>query len=169
MADLAGLELNTARAASGMLIRRFTRTDQRDVLRLHRAAMADTGLCPGDGVYYDDDLPHLEEVYLRCGGEFLVGTIGTELIAMGGLRRIDDATAEMVRVRVAPHRQRRGHGAAIVTALEARAREMGFCALRCDTTTRQTAALSLYRGMGWRETARRRVGGIVIVYAEKDL
>jgi ribosomal protein S18 acetylase RimI-like enzyme len=153
----------------GLLIRRFTWQDRPDILRLHRVAMAATGLRPGDGVYYDDDLPHVEETYLRRGGEFLVGTIGSDVVAMGGLRRIDEATAEMVRVRVDPRRQRCGHGAAIVRALEARARLMGFRELRCDTTTGQAAALALYRGMGWRETARRAVGSIVIVYAEKPL
>ena len=48
---------------------------------------------------------------------------------MGGLRRVDDQTAEMCRMRVHPEFQRRGFGAQMVVALEERAIELGYVRL----------------------------------------
>jgi GNAT superfamily N-acetyltransferase len=152
-----------------MRIRRYAPDDQATVLALHRACLAQVGLRPGDGVYYDDDFARIEEIYLRGGGEFLVGECGGEIAAMGGLRRVDDVTAEMVRLRVRPDQQGRGYGAAIVAVLEERAAELGYRLLRADTTIKQTVALELYRSSGWRETNRAATGTTVTVYFERRL
>lgn len=72
-----------------LVIRRYRPADHDAVLALHREAMADVGLVPGDGVYYDQDFARMEEIYLRSGGEFLVGRRGGQTVAMGGLRRAD--------------------------------------------------------------------------------
>ena len=40
---------------------------------------------------------------------------------------------------------------------------------RCDTTSNQVAAIALYRRHGWLETGRRRIGGLTVVYFEKEL
>lgn len=127
------------------------------------------GLFPGDGVYYDDDFPRIQEIYLACGGDFLVGEVGGRVMAMGGLRPIDSHTAEVCRLRVHPEHQRRGHGAAMLTALEARAVDLGFHSLRGDTTMQQGAALSLYEQHGWKELSRERVGDLIVIYGEKRL
>jgi GNAT superfamily N-acetyltransferase len=176
-------------------MRRYRPADHAAVLRLHHVALAQVGLRPGDGVYYDHDFPSMETIYLTNGGEFVVGVLaggpepgyGTRdepadaadaeaagrwpgrLVTMGGLRRVDDDTAEMVRLRVHPDVQRRGYGAAMVLALEERARELGYRSLRGDTTDRQRAAISLYRRFGWRETRRKVICGIVNIYLEKSL
>ena len=190
---------------AALTIRRYRSADHADVLRLHHVALAQVGLRPGDGVYYDHDFPALERIYLGNGGEFVVGELpaapgtgtaagdatvaGTggrpggetpgstpadgrpprRLVTMGGLRRVDDDTAEMVRLRVHPDVQRRGSGAATVLALEERARELGYRSLRGDTTDRQGAAMALYRRFGWRETRRKVICGIVNIYLEKSL
>lgn len=181
-------------ASADLVIRRYERADHDKVIALHRTALATVGLRPGDGVYYDDDFDRMEEIYLRGDGEFLVGErpgAGGEIVAMGGLRapradtpahpcaeplllpsgvpRPAEPIAEMVRLRVHPRWQRRGYGLAVVTALEERARELGYRLLRGDTTDRQQPALALYRGCGWKETHRRLIGGIVNVYLEKPL
>lgn len=77
-------------------IRRYRWSDLDAVWSLHQMGLAQVGVVPGDGVYYDDDFPRITEVYLRAGGDFLVGEVpGAGLVAMGGLRRIDADTAEM--------------------------------------------------------------------------
>jgi GNAT superfamily N-acetyltransferase len=158
-----------------LVIRRYDAGDHEHVLALHHTALTEVGLRPGDGVYYDDDFPRLAEIYLDGGGEFLVAEPATVagaglcVIAMGALRRVDAETAEMVRLRVHPHVQRRGYGAAIVHALEERAVELGYRLLRGDTTALQWPALSLYRRFGWREVRREDVHGIVTIYGEKAL
>lgn len=169
-------------------IRRYHAADHGTVLALHREGLAQVGLRPGDGVYYDHDFFRMEDIYLRNDGEFLVGELGARIVAMGGLRRADlipggHARAfggyapgarklnavEMVRLRVLPAVQRRGYGAALVRALEERAAEYGYRVLRADTTELQAPALALYRKFGWRETRRETIGGIVNIYIEKPL
>ena len=169
-------------------LRRYHAADHGIVLALHREGLAQVGLRPGDGVYYDHDFFRMEDIYLRNDGEFLVGELDGDIVAMGGLRRADlvpggrarafggyapgtpalDA-AEMVRLRVRPAVQRRGYGSAVVQALEERAKEYGYRVLRGDTTELQAPALSLYRKFGWTETRRETIGGIVNIYIEKHL
>jgi GNAT superfamily N-acetyltransferase len=169
-------------------IRRYHAADHDTVLALHREGLAQVGLRPGDGVYYDHDFFRMEDIYLRNDGEFLVGELDDRIVAMGGLRRADlipggharafggyapgaptlDAV-EMVRLRVLPALQRRGYGAALVRALEQRAAEYGYRILRADTTELQAPALALYRKFGWTETRRESIGGIVNIYLEKPL
>ncbi|MFC0865302.1 GNAT family N-acetyltransferase [Sphaerimonospora cavernae] len=151
-------------------IRRYRWSDLDAVWALHQIGLAQVGLMPGDGVYYDDDFPRITEIYLADRGEFLVGeVIGSGIIAMGGLRRIDDETAEMCRLRVHPDHQRRGYGSQMAEALENRARRLGYSVLRGDTTLRQVAAVELYRKSGWRELHREIRGDTVVVYGEKQL
>lgn len=150
-------------------IRRYAPADHATVFALHQECLAQVGLRPGDGVYYDDDFGQVETVYLRGGGEFLVGEVDDEIVAMGGLRPVTGETAEMVRLRVRPDRQGRGYGAAMVTVLEERAAELGYGVLRADTTVKQPVAIELYRSSGWRELDRRVTGGTVTVYFEKRI
>jgi GNAT superfamily N-acetyltransferase len=154
---------------SALRIRRYASGDHASVFALHQECLAQVGLRPGDGVYYDDDFARVEEIYLRAGGEFLVGEVGGTVAAIGGLRRVNDGTAEMVRLRVRPDQQGRGYGAAIVTVLEERAMELGYQALLADTTVKQPVAMELYRSSNWQETNREVTGATVTVYFEKHL
>jgi ribosomal protein S18 acetylase RimI-like enzyme len=156
-------------SGGGFRIRRYRWSDLDAVASLHHICLAQVGLVPGDGVYYDDDFPRIHEIYLTAGGEFLVGEVGGRVVAMGGLRRIDERTAEMCRLRVHPEFQRRGFGGRVLRALERRAAELGYHAVRGDTTLNQQAAILLYQREGWREISREVVGGLVVVYGEKEL
>lgn len=153
-----------------MRLRRYRRSDLESVSALHRICLDQVGLAPGDGVYYEDDLPRIHEVYLAARGEFLVGEVpGGQVVAMGGLRRVDDQTAEMCRMRVHPDFQRRGFGDRVAAELEKRAIELGYAQLCGDTTLNQPAAIELYRKYGWREIRREERGGCIVIYGEKDL
>lgn len=150
-------------------IRRYRWSDLDTILALHRICLAEVGLVPGDGVYYDDDFPRIQEIYLSCGGEFLVGEVDSRVVAMGGLKPVDAGTAELCRLRVHPEFQRRGFGTTMLVALESRAVELGFHSVCGDTTLNQQAALCLYERQGWHETSRSNVGALVVVYLEKRL
>lgn len=156
-----------------LAIRRYRWTDLEAVWALHRICLAQVGLASGDGVYYDDDLPRIHEIYLADRGEFLVGEVmvgrAPRVVAMGGLRRVDAEVAEMCRLRVHPEFQRRGYGERMLRALEARAVDLGYRVVRGDTTLNQRAAMALYAKYGWRETRRENVGGLTVVYGEKSL
>ncbi|WP_327090453.1 GNAT family N-acetyltransferase [Nonomuraea sp. NBC_01738] len=150
-------------------IRRYRWSDLDTILALHRICLAEVGLVPGDGVYYDDDFPRIQEIYLACGGDFLIGEVDGRVVAMGGLKPVDPGTAELCRLRVHPEFQRRGYGRDMMEALEARAVELGFHGVRGDTTLNQESALALYESLGWREISRRQVGSLIVVFGEKRL
>ncbi len=150
-------------------IRRYRWSDLEAVCALNRIGLAQVGLAPGDGVYYDHDLPRIHEIYLNGHGEFLVGLVDGRVVAMGGLRRVTEHEAELCRMRVHPEYQRRGYGTRILLRLEERAVKLGYRRLVCDTTSNQIAAMALYRRHGWLETGRRRIGALTVVYFEKEL
>ncbi|WP_246053170.1 GNAT family N-acetyltransferase [Actinocorallia herbida] len=155
-----------------LTIRRYLAVDNPVVLSLHREGLARIGLRPGDGVYYENDLHDLEGIYLADGrgGDFLVGVDPDgDPVAMGGLRRVDPCTGEMVRLRVRHDLHRLGYGAAMLQALEHRALELGYTRLIGDTTELQGPALELYRTFGWVELRREMINGIVNIYGEKKL
>jgi ribosomal protein S18 acetylase RimI-like enzyme len=151
-------------------LRRYEDGDASSVWRLHDDGLRQMGVHAGDGPW-DDDLRSVAATYLADGGEFLVGVVAGEVVAMGALRRVSATVAEVKRMRVDARFQRRGLGRAVLRRLEARARELGYRRLRLDTTVRQVPAQRLYRGDGYIEVerARDRAGEAVIIFFEKRL
>ena len=84
-------------------------------------------------------------------GCFLVAYVDGQPSGCAALKRLDEETAEIKRVYVAP--QARGHGVArrLLTALEAAARELGYARARLDTGARQPDAVALFRSSGYEE------------------
>ena len=69
------------------------------MLALHRSAIV--GFTLGMSQQEDEaDLNAIERVYLRSGGEFLLGFLENRLIAMGGFERLSQTTAELRRMRM---------------------------------------------------------------------
>jgi ribosomal protein S18 acetylase RimI-like enzyme len=148
-------------------IRRYEADDREPVWRLHDAAMRGAGIHLGEGHWYDD-LREIENVYLHNGGEFLVGTLGGDVVAMGAVKKTTDDRAEIKYMRVDPEFQRRGFGQAILAALERRAAELGYEALHLDTAVQQKTARHLYESNGYREVRRGRKGAVDCVFYEKS-
>lgn len=147
-------------------IRRYEPDDREAVRRLHDEALNDVGAHLGDG-YWDADLDAIESVYLRDGGEFLVGVLEGRVVAMGALRRDPDGRAWITRMRVAPRLQGRGIGQTLLDGLHRRAAELGYETLHLDTTVGQTAARRLYEKNGYTETGRGTVGPFECLYYER--
>lgn len=111
----------------------------------------------------EENFAELEETYFDRGGEFLVGELDGEIIAMGGLAPITEETwlvgtnvepsdgpaAEITRMRVDPDHQREGYGTRMLTELEERAIDRGMSVILLITTRRQTAALRFYQSFGY--------------------
>lgn len=150
------------------MIRRFQDSDHDAVWALHNDALHHAGAHAGSGPW-DDDLHAIRRVYLEQGGDFIVGPVDDELVAMGALRRTGPQRAEIRRMRVAPHLQRLGLGRRVLERLEARAGELGYTQLHLDTTAEQLAAHALYRSHGYRETARQQCARFELIFYEKDL
>jgi GNAT superfamily N-acetyltransferase len=107
--------------------------------------------------------------YLVPGGDFLVGLVGDQLVAMGALRPSAQGRGELKRMRVDPGSQRRGYGQLILPHLERRAQELGYSVLYLDTTTLQHAAIAFYEHNHYRQTGRGRRGSFDLVVFEKHL
>jgi len=154
--------------AAALEIRRYRPEDHDEVWALHNLALHHVGAHVGNGPW-DDDLHHVEEVYLAAGGEFVVGLLDGQILAMGALKRTSPHGAQVTRMRVHPGFQRRGFGRAILSRLQHRAVELGFAQLHLDTTVGQVAAQQLYRSAGFTETGRTTFAGFDVIQFEKTL
>jgi GNAT superfamily N-acetyltransferase len=87
------------------------------------------------------------------GGTFVVGFDGETPVAGGGIKRLDDATAEIKRMYVAPDARGGGVGRLLLAALEDAARALGYSVVRLDTGRFQGSALRMYQEAGYRPIA----------------
>jgi len=118
---------------------------------------------------FDEDLYDISGKYLDAGGEFLVGLLDGEIVAMGALERESDTRARLTRMRVQPGHQRQGFGQAILDALESRAVELGYEELLLDTTARQEAARAFYEANDYAEFTREQWGEFDVRIYRKSL
>jgi GNAT superfamily N-acetyltransferase len=85
-------------------------------------------------------------------GAFVVARLDGHPIGGVGLRPISDPDlhlGEIKRLWVRPDLRRHGVGAALMTAIEERARQIGFVQLYLESGYAQPEALELYRTTGW--------------------
>jgi GNAT superfamily N-acetyltransferase len=147
-------------------IRRYEPGDKRAVRRLHDDALNEVGAHLGTGPW-DEDLDDIEGVYLGSGGEFLVGILEGDVVAMGTIKRDSPDVAEVRRMRVRPGLQGRGYGQAMLDALHRRAAGLGYSTLHLDTTVQQRVARRLYLKNGYREVGRGSIGPFDCIYYER--
>ena len=147
-------------------IRRYEPGDKHALRRLHDDALNEVGAHLGSGPW-DEDLAEIEGVYLESGGEFLVGTLVGEVVAMGAIKRVSPDVAEVKRMRVRPALQGHGYGQAMLDALHRRAAGLGYSTLHLDTTVQQRAARRLYLKNGYREVGRGSIGPFDCIFYER--
>lgn len=82
----------------------------------------------------------------------VIGYVDGEPAACGCFKAVDAETVEMKRMFVAGGHRRKGHGRAVVRALEEWAAELGFTRSVLETGKGQPEAIGLYRGMGYELT-----------------
>lgn len=82
-------------------------------------------------------------------GAFLVAWADGEPVGCGALRRLSPARFEVKHLYVAPAGRGRGTGAALLTALEARAAELGATEVVLDTNSALEVANRLYTTRGY--------------------
>lgn len=155
-------------ALSELLVRSFDDKDSDAVWELHNLALASTDAHVGNGPW-DDDVRDPRSNYLERGGEFLVGFIANDLMAMGAYTPLDSRTVEIRRMRVSPGVQRKGFGTKILVELEASARRKRYVTARLDTTREQIAAQKLYLANGYQIVGKGRAGRFETIIFEKVL
>jgi len=98
---------------------------------------------------FTHELASLRATYGPPRGAMLLVRDGGKYVGCAGLRPIDERIAEMKRMYVLPACRGRGIGRLLLSAFLAKARELGYRAVRLDTIPRLTAALALYRKAGF--------------------
>jgi GNAT superfamily N-acetyltransferase len=96
-----------------------------------------------------DETPVDAGEFAAPDGGFVVGYLGNEPVACGGLRRHADGEVEIKRMYVAPQVRRRGLSRLLLGALEERARAMGAGRVVLETGERQPEAIRLYQSSGY--------------------
>lgn len=115
------------------------------------------------------DLRNIEQVYLQTGGEFLIGLLGGEVMAMGGFQRLSADAAELRRMRIRTDLQDKGYGGRLLEELERLALASGIKEFVFETARARTLTLEFYKKHGYRETGGGRYGNIETVHFAKEL
>jgi GNAT superfamily N-acetyltransferase len=99
-----------------------------------------------------DYLAEVQPEHVRAPfGTFLVAWLDGRPVGCGAVKPLDRAlgVGEIKRMYTVPVARRRGVSRALLAALEARARELGYRGLQLETGTAQPEALALYDAAGW--------------------
>jgi len=119
------------------------------------------------------DNPKLDPAELRPPtGGYLVGWLGEEAVAGGGVRLLSDGVngvGEIKRMFVRPSARSQGVAGALLEALEDLATRLGYGAVRLDTGPKQPHAEALYRRTGYVEIAPYNANPFACFWGEKDL
>ena len=151
-----------------MRLIRYQPEYQEPMLALHRSAIE--GFTLGMSQQQDEaDLWDIEEVYLRAGGEFLLGFVGERLMAMGGFKRLAESLAELRRMRIARDLQGQGHGTVLLQELEQRAFRAGIRTFCLSAARRRPLTLRFYRKYGYQESGAGLYGAVRTVRFSKPL
>jgi ribosomal protein S18 acetylase RimI-like enzyme len=148
-------------------IRRYQPQDNEAVKALHYAGLQQFGATSDP--YNDSDLDDIEDVYINNNGDFLVGTIDGQIVAMGALRKVSAKRAEIKRIRVRRDCQRRGYAQAILKKLIELAESLGYTELHLDTVASNNPAQRLFEKFGFVETHRGKLGRFDLLFYSKKL
>jgi GNAT superfamily N-acetyltransferase len=135
-------------------IRTWEDSDFENAVILNREAEEHIGMKSENGDWVKD-MEGVSDVFLKGGGDFLVGFLDKKLIVMGGYKRLAKKQIEIKRMRVSPDLQGKGIGRWFLELLEKKAKESGITYSVVSTTSKQTGALRLYSGSGYKEVGRR--------------
>ena len=103
-------------------------------------------------------------------GTFLVGFDEADSpVCAGGVKRLDDETAEIKRMYVVPTARGRGHARVLLGALEAAARELGYRIARLDTGPQQRHAQVMYESAGYEPIGNFNANPVASYWGEKRL
>jgi ribosomal protein S18 acetylase RimI-like enzyme len=151
-----------------MLLRRYQDSDFDQMMQLHREVLQKENVYRGDGIW-EDDLKNIEEHYFNQQGYFIIGIEDEKIIAMGAYRKIEDRTAEIVRMRVHPDFQGKGYGFNILSELEKIAVHFDFKELVLETDERLLNAIKLYQRNGYAFWKEEELHGYKCIWYKKTL
>jgi putative acetyltransferase len=96
-------------------------------------------------------LDGLPGAYAPPSGRLLLATVNQEPAGCVALRQLGDGVCEMKRLWVRPPFRCLGVGRRLAEAIVDEARSIGYSCMRLDTVASMTAAIALYRRLGFVE------------------
>ena len=96
-----------------------------------------------------DETPVDPEAFAPPDGAFFLAYADADLVGCAGLHRRTEEVVELKRMYVRAAHRRRGHATRILTAVEDRARDMGYRQLVLETGLEQPEAIALYESAGY--------------------
>src|SRR6266496_2576489 len=142
-------------------LRHFLPTDFEELKALNLYGLKVAGIPVGEDYYSGEDFADLNATYSEgAGGALLVGEADSSIIAMGGIRRVDSTSCELLRMRVYPQYQQKGFGSAILESLEREAKRLGYSRIVLLTGEEQHPAVDMYASRGYRIAGREEIFGI---------
>jgi GNAT superfamily N-acetyltransferase len=102
-------------------------------------------------------------------GVFLVGYDSGTPVCCGGIKTLEPGICEFKRMYVVPEARGQGISRALLQALEARARELGFHTARLDTGERQVSARYVYESSGYVSIPNFNANPVANFFGEKRL
>ena len=102
-------------------------------------------------------------------GAYLVGWIGPDAVAGGGVRLITPGLAEIKRMYVRPGFRGQGIGRGLLGSLEGAAVQLGATLVRLDTGSKQPEAQALYERSGYRAIGNWNNNPHAAFWGEKEL
>jgi GNAT superfamily N-acetyltransferase len=146
------------------------RVDEGDGGRLEEAMRAEVGQMYAGLDLQAANMPKAGPEQLNApNGSFLVGYEDGVAICCGGLKRLDAEACELKRMYVIPDARGRGVARLLLSALEDRARALGYVIARLDTGPKQQGARGLYQSAGYVAIANFNANPIATFFGEKRL
>ncbi len=103
------------------------------------------------------------------GGRFIVGYEDETPVCCGGVKRLPNGACEIKKMYVIPEARGRGVARALLHALEAEARALGYEIARLDTGPKQPHARALYESEGYVAVANFNGNPVATFFGEKPL
>ena len=120
------------------------------VLLREYAASLDFDLCFQG---FEQELADLPGKYAPPDGRLWLATCAAGPAGCVAIRKLDEGICEMKRLYVRPSLRGAGVGRLLASTAIAQARDMGYRLMRLDTAPSMTAAIALYRSLGFRQIA----------------
>ena len=145
--------------------------DRGDGRALERAMVAEMDALYGrDGGIDAPDMPLAGAEQLNPpNGRFVVGYQRGVAVCCGGIKRLEPGVCEFKRMYVVPAARGKGVARALLSALEGRARDLGFTVARLDTGPSQPAARHLYESAGYAAIRNFNANPMATFFGEKRL